>query len=152
MRSYGTPSVLQAKHMMILICSYGTTFAALSALHPKRCILDIDLQGVLQLRARAAQHGLSPVYLFLSPPSTAALRERLAGRGTETPESIRKRLDAAKKELVYAMEGEHRPDVVIVNNDLDEAGKRLEAVALGKDGWEAVGEELPKFDVSELDA
>jgi guanylate kinase len=75
------------------------------------------------------------VYLFLSPPSTSALRERLAGRGTETPESIRKRLDAAKKELLYAMEGDHRPDVVIV-----------------KEGWESAGEELPKFDISELDA
>jgi guanylate kinase len=132
--------------------SYGTTFAALSALHPKRCILDIDLQGVLQLREKAGANNLSPVYLFLSPPSTSALRERLSGRGTETPESIRKRLDAAKKELLYAMEGEHRPDVVIVNQDLEEAGKKLEAVALGKEGWEGVGEALPKFDVSELDA
>lgn len=50
------------------------------------------------------------------------------------------------------MEGEHRPDVVIVNQDLEDAGKRLESVALGTEGWEKVGEELPKFDVSELDA
>lgn len=61
-------------------------------------------------------------------------------------------MDAAKKELLYAMEGEHRPDVVIVNQDLDNAGKKLEAVALGKEGWESAGEELPKFDISELDA
>lgn len=86
------------------LLSYGTTFAALSALAPRRCILDIDLQGVLQLRSKAAAQSppLHPVYLFLSPPSVGELKSRLAGRGTESAESLGKRLAAAKKELQYA--------------------------------------------------
>ncbi|WWC58292.1 guanylate kinase [Kwoniella dejecticola CBS 10117] len=129
---------------------YGTTFAALSALHPLRCILDIELQGVLQLRSKASQQTppLEPVYLFLAPPTIAELRKRLSGRGTETDASIRKRLDAAKKEIEYAQEGKH--DIYIVNTDLKIAGDKLEKVAMGYEGWQACGDKLPEFDVKEL--
>lgn len=131
--------------------SYGTTFAALSALAPRRCILDIDLQGVLQLRRKASAQSppLEPVYLFLSPPSVHELKSRLRGRGTETPESLQKRLGAAKKELQYAQQEGH--DVVIVNRDLKEAGDKLERVAMGWEGWEGAGNALPKFELGELD-
>ncbi|WVR03638.1 guanylate kinase [Kwoniella sp. DSM 27419] len=130
---------------------YGTTFAALSALHPKRCILDIELQGVLQLRAKASQQTppLEPVYLFLSPPSISILKSRLSGRGTETEASIRKRLDAAKAELTYAAEGKH--DVYIINEDLKVAGEKLDKVAMGAEGWEVCGDKLPAFDLKDLD-
>ncbi|KAK6905401.1 guanylate kinase [Kwoniella mangroviensis CBS 8507] len=130
---------------------YGTTFAALTALHPKRCILDIELQGVLQLRAKAPQQTppLNPVYLFLAPPTIAELKKRLSGRGTETDSSIRKRLDAARKEIEYAQEGKH--DIYIVNTDLKVAGDKLEKVAMGFEGWEGCGDKLPDFDVKELE-
>jgi guanylate kinase len=132
--------------------SYGTTFAALRGMAPKRCILDIDLQGVKQLHVQGPKQSppLEPVFLFLSPPSCPQLKERLAGRGTETPESIRKRLDAAKAEIEHALTGAH--DLVIVNDDLERAGAKLEAVAVGMDGWEKVGDALPLLDVSELNA
>ncbi|WWD09108.1 guanylate kinase [Kwoniella europaea PYCC6329] len=130
---------------------YGTTFAALTALHPKRCMLDIELQGVLQLRAKASQQTppLNPVYLFLAPPTIAELKKRLSGRGTETDSSIRKRLDAAKKEIEYAQQGKH--DIYIVNTDLKVAGDKLEKVAMGFEGWEGCGDKLPDFDVKELE-
>lgn len=130
--------------------SYGTTFAALTQLHPKRCILDIDLQGVKQLHLQGPKQSppLVPVFLFLSPPSVSHLKSRLSGRGTETDESIGKRLAAAKAEIEHAISGAH--DLVIVNDDLERAGKMLEQVALGSDGWEKVGDELPALDVSEL--
>ncbi|WVF66067.1 guanylate kinase [Kwoniella sp. CBS 6097] len=130
---------------------YGTTFAALSALYPKRCILDIELQGVLQLRTKASQQSppLNPVYLFLSPPSIPTLKSRLSGRGTETEASIRKRLDAAKAELTYAKEGKH--DVYIVNDDLKVAGEKLDKVAMGTAGWETCGDKLPELDLADLD-
>ncbi|WWD16325.1 guanylate kinase [Kwoniella shandongensis] len=130
---------------------YGTTFAALTALHPLRCILDIELQGVLQLIAKAPLQTppLSPVFLFLSPPSIPTLKSRLSGRGTETDASIRKRLDAAKKELEYAQKGKY--DVYVVNDDLEKAGKQLELVAMGWKGWEECGDKLPEFDLAELD-
>ncbi|TYJ58207.1 guanylate kinase [Cryptococcus floricola] len=130
---------------------YGTTFAALTALHPRRCILDIELQGVLQLKAKAPlqEPPLSPVFLFVSPPTIPQLKERLSGRGTETEQSIRKRLDAAKAELTYAQEGKH--DVVVVNDDLKEAGRKLELVAMGYENWETCGDKLPALEVADLD-
>ncbi|WVQ83918.1 guanylate kinase [Cryptococcus sp. DSM 104549] len=130
---------------------YGTTFAALTALHPRRCILDIELQGVLQFMAKAPLQNppLSPVFLFLSPPSIKDLRSRLTGRGTETDASIRKRLDAAKAELKYAKEGKYH--VYVVNDDLEVAGGKLEKVAMGYEGWEGCGDVLPALELAELD-
>ena len=131
--------------------SYGTTFAALRALSPKRCILDIELQGVLQLRAKAPLQSppLHPVFLFLAPPSLTALKSRLKGRGTETDESMRKRLVAARAEVKYAMEGGH--DVIVVNEDVGEAGRKVEMVAMGWERWQRCGDRLPDFDLKELD-
>ncbi|AFR94779.1 guanylate kinase [Cryptococcus neoformans] len=130
---------------------YGTTFAALTALHPRRCILDIELQGVLQLKAKAPLQTppLEPVFLFLSPPSISQLKSRLSGRGTETDASIRKRLDAAKEELRYAKEGKY--DVYVVNDDLKVAGEKLEKVAMGWEGWKTCGDTLPELNLAELD-
>jgi guanylate kinase len=130
--------------------SYGTTFAALRGMAPKRCILDIDLQGVKQLHLQGPKQSppLAPVFLFLAPPSVAQLRTRLAGRGTETDESIAKRLAAAKAEIEHAFTGAH--DLVIVNDDLERAGRLLEAIALGAPGWEKEGDALPELHVHEL--
>lgn len=70
------------------------------------------------------------MYLFISPPSLAVLRERLKGRGTETEASVAARLGAAIREIEYARTpGVH--DIVIVNDDLDRAFKAFEKVALG---------------------
>lgn len=133
-----------------LTCSYGTTFAALRALAPRRCILDIELQGVKQLHVAAPKQSppLDPVFLFLAPPSIAHLKSRLRGRGTETDDSMAKRLAAARAEIEHAISGAH--DLVIVNDDLERAGRMLEAVAIGAPGWEDVGDALPALDVAEL--
>lgn len=88
------------------------------------------------------QTNLNPVYLFLSPPSLSALRERLIGRGTETEAAVSKRMDTALKEIAYAKEpGAH--DIVIVNDDLDRAYELFRKVALGE---EIVGDVLPPLD------
>ena len=60
----------------------------------KICVLDIDSQGVRQLKEVS---NLSPVYVFVKPPSMSTLEERLRSRKTETEESLRKRLDAARQ-------------------------------------------------------
>ena len=60
----------------------------------KICVLDIDSQGVRSLKKVS---NLSPVYVFVKPPSLAALEERLRSRKTETEESLKKRLDAARE-------------------------------------------------------
>lgn len=55
----------------------------------------------------------------------AALKARLEGRGTETADSLQKRLTQAEKELEYAEQpGAH--DKIIVNDNLDTAFKELD--------------------------
>ena len=102
---------------------YGTSRAAVAAVEDKGriCILDIEMEGVKQVK----QTDLRARYVFLAPPSVAELEKRLRGRGTETEDSLQKRLAQAEKELAYArQEGSH--DKVIVNEDLDKAYRELE--------------------------
>lgn len=68
-------------------------------------------------------------YLFLAPPSLAVLEQRLRGRGTETEESLQKRLKQAERELEYSR-GEGVHDRVVVNNDLERAYREVEAWVL----------------------
>ncbi|KAI0726759.1 guanylate kinase [Fomitopsis betulina] len=108
---------------------YGTSSLAVRqvASAGRRCILDIEAQGVRQIK----QTDLNPVYLFISPPSLTALRQRLRGRGTESEASAAKRLAMALKEIQYAKEGVH--DYVIVNDDLERAYTLFKRVALGEE-------------------
>jgi guanylate kinase len=63
---------------------------------------------------------LNARFLFLAPPSIEELERRLRGRGTETEESLNKRLAQAKNELEYAkLPGAH--DRIVVNDDLEKA-------------------------------
>jgi guanylate kinase len=94
-------------------------------------------QGVRQVK----QTNLNPVYLFVSPPSLGALRERLQGRGTESEASTAKRLATALKEIQYAKEGAH--EIVIINDDLDRAYSLFKKVALGE---EIISDSLPPLD------
>ncbi|CAH6722496.1 guanylate kinase [[Candida] jaroonii] len=105
---------------------YGTSIKAVKdvAQQGKICLLDIDMQGVKSVKAS----DLNAKYLFVAPPSIEELKTRLVGRGTETEESINKRLDAATREMEYAETGAH--DKIIVNNDLEEAYKQFKEFIL----------------------
>lgn len=63
----------------------------------KVCVLDIDVEGVKQVK----KTDLNPLLVFIKPPSLADLETRLRGRNTETEDSLQRRLDAARKEMVY---------------------------------------------------
>lgn len=52
------------------------------------------------------------------------LRERLLARGTETEESLKRRLDTAKEEMEYGAQ-ESNFDKIIINDDLDHAYQEL---------------------------
>lgn len=68
---------------------------------------------------------MSARYVFIKPPSFAALESRLRSRGTEDEDAVTKRLAQAKNELEYAdTPGVH--DIIIVNDDLETAYKELE--------------------------
>lgn len=69
-------------------------------------------------------------YLFLAPPSLAVLEQRLRGRGTETEESLQRRLRQAERELEFSR-GEGVHDWVVVNDDLERAYLEVEAWVLG---------------------
>lgn len=105
---------------------YGTSIKAVDDVHAqgRLCLLDIDMQGVKSIKKL-----LFPArFLFLSPPLITELRLRLEGRGTETPDLIQKRLDAAQGEMEYAQLGAH--DRIIVNDDLERAYREFKEFIL----------------------
>ncbi|KDR73678.1 hypothetical protein GALMADRAFT_627015 [Galerina marginata CBS 339.88] len=118
---------------------YGTSFETVRQVQllGRRCILDIEAQGVRQIKNTE----LNPVYLFISPPSMSALRSRLQQRGTETEASVQKRLATALNEIQYAKENAH--DLVIVNDDLDRTYELFKRVA---QGHEIPSDTLPPLD------
>ncbi|MFO7709142.1 MAG: guanylate kinase [Desulfobacterales bacterium] len=83
-------------------------------------LLEIDVQGARQICARFPQS----VTIFILPPSMDALRRRLEARGTDSPESIARRLENAEAEM--AQRGFYRH--LIVNEDLPAAVRELAAV------------------------
>ena len=83
-------------------------------------LLDIDVQGAAQLRALCADSAefcRACEFIFIMPPSFEELERRLRSRGTETEESILRRLANAKGEMDHASEYGH----IIVNDDLERA-------------------------------
>jgi guanylate kinase len=80
-------------------------------------LLKIDLQGARQVRQAMPEARL----VFLAPPSREELHRRLVGRGTEDPETLRKRLEHADEELA----AEKEFDVTIVNDYLERAADEL---------------------------
>jgi guanylate kinase len=80
-------------------------------------VLEIEVQGAQQVRAAKPDS----VQIFIAPPDPAVLRERLAGRGTDSSEAIDRRLETAEIEL--AAQGDF--DYKMVNDDLAQAVGQL---------------------------
>jgi len=87
-------------------------------------ILDIDVQGAKQIKRQYSQ----AVSVFLLPPSWDELERRLASRGTDGREVMRRRLDNARREIRNVMEY----DYYIVNDELRAAVNLLEAIVLAE--------------------
>lgn len=124
---------------------YGTSIQAVKdvATQGKRCILDIDSQGVKLIKAN--HPSLNPIFIFLSPPSLSSLKSRLRGRGTESEETLANRLAASTAEIEYARtKGAY--DAVVVNDNLEQAYKDLRK-CIAEDKWQEVGNTVP--DMSE---
>lgn len=83
-------------------------------------ILEIDVQGALQIK-KSYPEG---VFIFILPPSIVELKNRILGRGSETEETMTRRLGAALKEIASIDEYDYR----VVNEDLQEAVKRVKAI------------------------
>jgi guanylate kinase len=88
-------------------------------------LLEIEVEGTRQLR----EQGVAGLYLFIAPPSIAALRERLTRRGAEDLGEIEQRVRIAEQEIAAASSRVHgRPlyDHTIVNDDLPATIRRVE--------------------------
>ena len=95
---------------------YGTlkTEVEQKRLQGYNVLFDVDVIGGLNIKKFYGEEALS---IFVMPPSIEELEKRLQGRGTETAESFKKRIDKAEEEMQYAKDF----DVVIVNDDLQKA-------------------------------
>lgn len=87
----------------------------------KTVIFDVDVIGGLNLKHR---FGPSALAIFIQPPNTQVLEERLRRRKTETEEKIRLRLEKATRELAYAPQF----DAVILNDHLEDACRKAEQI------------------------
>lgn len=87
-------------------------------------LLEIDIQGALQVKKKMP----SAVYIFISPPSIKELAFRLSCRGKDSPESISKRLAACENEMKQVK----HYDYLVVNDDLNEAVKKVQAIILAE--------------------
>ena len=110
---------------------YGTLKSEVERLWKaqKSIIFDIDVKGALSIKRVYPENALA---VFIRPPSEAVLIDRLKKRQTETPQSLEKRINKIKEELSY----QDKFDVVLVNDDLDQALKEAEEIVerfLGKE-------------------
>lgn len=83
-------------------------------------VLEIEVQGAQQVRAS----GIDSVQIFIAPPDPAVLRQRLAGRGTDSAEAIDERLKVAEQELAAQGDFDH----CVVNDEIGRAATELVAI------------------------
>ena len=95
---------------------YGTLKSEVdrSLAEGKNLIFDVDVLGGINIKKIYGDQALS---IFIKAPSMEELRARLNGRGTESEESLQKRLAKAEFELTH----EVYFDRTIINSNLEEA-------------------------------
>lgn len=104
---------------------YGTPLKSLDearAQH-KELVLEIDVQGALQAKKKLP----AAVAIFIMPPSRADLERRIRERGQDSEDEIRRRLERARQEILNC--GSY--DFVVINDDLERAGREVQAIAIG---------------------
>lgn len=94
---------------------YGTPLMPLERLLESGLdvLLEIDIQGASSVRQRLPD----AVTIFIDPPSSEALFERLTARGADAPEVISRRVAEAQREQAAGADFDYR----IVNDSLDAA-------------------------------
>jgi guanylate kinase len=85
-------------------------------------VLEIDVQGAEQVKQKLPE----AVAIFILPPSRQELERRIRARGQDLEEEIGRRLERARQELVRYREY----DYVVVNDDLETAGREVQSIAL----------------------
>ncbi|CAL2029454.1 unnamed protein product [Caenorhabditis brenneri] len=103
--------------------TYGTSKRTVEEIENsgKICVLDIELQGVRNIK----NSHLDARYILIRAPTIQSLEERLRARGTETEETLRKRLQHAQEDLDEINKTPDLFDKVIINDDLERAYKEF---------------------------
>ena len=106
--------------------SYGTSAADTEAMlaHGDDVVLVIDVQGTRQVRSR----GIETIGIFVLPPSSAVLEQRLRGRSKDTEEQVNKRLEVARREVSEFAQY----DYVVVNDELETAVAHIAAIVMAE--------------------
>lgn len=96
--------------------SYGTLKSEVERIWSKGNIIlfDVDVMGGINLKRIFQEKACS---IFIMPPSIEELRRRLEGRGTDSAETIEKRISKASFELTKSPEFDH----TVINDRLEEA-------------------------------
>lgn len=99
---------------------YGTLKSEIQRIwdEGKTVIFDVDVKGGLNIKKYFGENALA---IFVEPPTIEELENRLRKRGTETDESLRKRVEKAEYELSFAP----KFDKIILNDNLDDAREEM---------------------------
>ncbi len=102
---------------------YGTLKSEIERIWQKGnvVIFDVDVLGGISLKQIFGDKALS---IFIQPPSVEELEKRLRNRGTETEESLHKRIERAEMELQYS----NKHDVTVINDNLEKAVDQTETI------------------------
>lgn len=102
---------------------YGTLKSEINRIwsEGKIVIFDVDVVGGLNIKKQFPKECLS---IFIMPPSIEVLAERLIGRGSESDESVKKRLDKAEEET--SKRGQF--DTIILNDDFKTACEQTKEI------------------------
>lgn len=101
---------------------YGTPLAPIEARRSagEDILLEIDTQGALNVMERCPDG----TFIFLLPPSLEELRRRITGRGTESEESLARRLAAARDEIRLG----RRYRYAVLNDTVEDATARIQII------------------------
>ena len=115
------------EHAHVFDHDYGTPAAPVNAaLKAGRDVLfDIDWQGAQQLRFKARDDVVS---IFILPPSTAALEERLKRRAQDPEDVVRRRMARASEEMSHWTEY----DYAIINENVDSALHEIRSIVIAE--------------------
>jgi guanylate kinase len=104
---------------------YGTPRKSIEEAHAQKkdLVLEIDVQGALQVKQKLP----GAVAVFVIPPSRADLEKRIRTRGQDSEDEIVRRLERARQEML----GYSSYDFAIINDDLERAGREVQAIAIG---------------------
>ncbi|HBT20061.1 MAG TPA: guanylate kinase [Peptococcaceae bacterium] len=105
---------------------YGTPWEEVkSALEKGRdLVLEIDTQGAMQIKKKFKD----AVFIFILPPSREELQKRIIKRGTESSNSVKKRLESFDEELKYIFEY----DYVVVNDSIPDAVEKIKSIYIAE--------------------